>query len=124
MLENRLIRMLTIHRSLRRSQVSTATVSHVINSTAYVSPELRRRVLAAVRELGYQPSAVARSLRTKQTKTVGIVIPDITNPFFADVVRGAEDVLLQDGYTLIVGQFRWRSRKRKSSTTELSARNK
>lgn len=103
MLLNRFSKMVTIRQIADHARVSTATVSHVINSTAYVSPELRQRVLAAVRELGYQPSAVARSLRTKQTKTVGIVIPDIANPFFADVTRGAEDLLLQEGYTLIIG---------------------
>jgi LacI family transcriptional regulator len=85
------------------AQVSTATVSHVLNDTAYVSPRLRDRVLRAVRQLGYQPNALARSLRTKQTKTIGIVIPDITNPFFPAVVRGAEDVLSSRGYTLIIG---------------------
>ena len=103
--------MVTIRQIAEHARVSTATVSHVINSTAYVSPELRQRVLAAVRELGYQPSALARSLRTKQTKTVGIVIPDITNPFFADVVRGAEDLLLQEGYTLIIGNSDGEARK-------------
>jgi DNA-binding LacI/PurR family transcriptional regulator len=95
----------------KRAQVSTATVSNVINSTAYVSPELRRRVLAAIQEVGYQPSAVARSLRTKQTRTAGMVIPDITNPFFADVVRGAEDLLLLEGYTLIIGNSDGETRK-------------
>jgi len=103
--------MVTIRQIAEHARVSTATVSHVINSTSYVSPELRRRVLEAVRELGYQPSALARSLRTKQTKTVGIVIPDITNPFFADVVRGAEDMLLQEGYTLIIGNSDGEARK-------------
>jgi len=95
--------MATIQEVALRSRVSTATVSHVINESAYVNPKLHARVMKAVRELNYQPNAMARSLRTKKTKTAGIVIPDITNPFFADVVRGAEDILLQAGYTLIVG---------------------
>lgn len=86
-----------------RAAVSTATVSHVINQTAYVSPMLRERVVKAIRELNYQPNAVARSLKTKKSKTVGMIIPDITNPFFPAVVRGAEDVLLHEGYTLILG---------------------
>jgi LacI family transcriptional regulator len=68
-------------------------------------------VLASVRQLGYQPSALARSLRTKQSKTVGIIIPDITNPLFADVVRGAEDLFLQEGYTLIIGNSDGEARK-------------
>lgn len=86
-----------------RAHVSTATVSHVINDSAYVSPKLRERVLRAVREVDYHPNWMARSLRTKHTKTVGMIVADITNPFFASVVRGAEDLLNQEGYTLIIG---------------------
>jgi len=103
--------MITIRDIANLALVSTATVSHVVNSTAYVSPELRKRVVAAIRDLRYQPSALARSLRTKQTKTVGMIIPDITNPFFPQVVRGAEDLLLQEGYTLIVGNSDGETRK-------------
>ena len=95
--------MVTIGDIAVRSQVSTATVSHVINDSAYVSPKLRERVLRAVRELNYRPNWMARSLRTKQTKTVGIIVADIANPFFAAVVRGAEDLLNQEGYTLLIG---------------------
>lgn len=86
-----------------RAQVSQATVSHVINKTTYVSPRLRERVLKAIRELNYHPDAVARTLRTKQSHTVGMIIPNISDPFFDTVVRGAEDVLANEGYTLIVG---------------------
>ncbi len=85
------------------ARVSTATVSHVLNQTTYVSPALRQRVIQAMRELSYHPNAVARSLKTNQSKTVAMVIPDITNPFFPAVVRGAEDVLRHEGYTLILG---------------------
>src|SRR5260370_18827110 len=95
--------MATIKDIAARSQVSTATVSHVINGTSNVTPARRERVLRAIRELKYHPNAVARSLRTKQTRTVGMIAPDITNPFYPAVVRGAEDVLRQAGYTLIVG---------------------
>jgi LacI family transcriptional regulator len=86
-----------------RAQVSTATVSHVINKTAHVSSTLRERVLKAMRQLNYHPNAVARSLKTKRSKTVGMIIPDIANPFFPLVVRGAEDALRHEGYTLILG---------------------
>jgi LacI family transcriptional regulator len=95
--------MATLKSIAERTRVSVATVSNVINGTAYVSPKLRGRVLQAIRELNYHPNAVARSLRTKTSKTVGMIIPDITNPFFPAVVRGAEDVLLQEDYTLILG---------------------
>ena len=83
--------------------VSTMTVSNVMNHTSNVAPDLRKRVLRAITDLKYHPSAVARSLRTKRTYTIGMIMPDITNPFFPAVVRGAEDVLNGEGYTLIVG---------------------
>lgn len=66
----------TIRDVAPRAGVSIATVSHVINNTRHVSDELRSRVLAAVAELNYQPSGVARSLRSRQTPTIGMVIPD------------------------------------------------
>jgi LacI family transcriptional regulator len=85
------------------ARVSTATVSHVLNNSAYVSPKLRERVLKVVRDLNYHPNTLARSLKTRESKTVGMMITDITNAFYPAVVRGAEDVLAREGYTLIVG---------------------
>jgi LacI family transcriptional regulator len=72
--------MVTITDIALRAKVSTATVSHVLNGNYPVSACLRERVLKAVRELNYRPNAMARVLRTTRSKTVGIVIPDITNP--------------------------------------------
>lgn len=95
--------MMTMNDISVRARVSTATVSHVINQTTYVSPALRERVVKAIREFNYHPNSVARTLKTKKSKTVGMIIPDITNPFFPAVVRGAEDVLRHEGYTLILG---------------------
>lgn len=95
--------MITMKDVAARAGVSTMTVSNVINQTTNVAPELQRRVLRAIRDLKYHPSAIARSLRTKRTHTIGMIMPDITNPFFPAVVRGAEDVLNHGGYTLIVG---------------------
>lgn len=83
--------------------VSTATVSHVLNNTARVSPRLREQVLKVVRELNYQPNALARSLVTRRSNVVGMVITDIMNPFYGALTRGAEDVLARVGYTLLVG---------------------
>jgi LacI family transcriptional regulator len=74
--------MVTINDIAAHSAVSTATVSHVVNNSATVTPELRERVFSAVWEFKYPPNAVARDLKTRQTKTVGMIIPDITNPFF------------------------------------------
>ncbi|MBC7099315.1 LacI family DNA-binding transcriptional regulator [Candidatus Bipolaricaulota bacterium] len=79
-----------------------ATVSHVINGTRPVSPETAAKVWQAIRELDYHPNAVARSLRTRTTHVIGVVVSDITNPFFATLVRGAEDAAIAAGYSLIV----------------------
>jgi LacI family transcriptional regulator len=95
--------MTTLRHIARKAAVSTATVSNVLNDSLYVSPELRERVLAAVRELNYRPNTIARSLRVKRTHTVGMIVPDVTNPFFPAVVRGAEDVLARAGFTLVIG---------------------
>jgi LacI family transcriptional regulator len=86
----------------QRAGVSTATVSHVMNNTRYVSDALRTRVSAAIAELNYQPNGVARSLRRKQTRTIGMVIPDNCNPFFAEVTRGIEDASFEQGYNVIL----------------------
>jgi LacI family transcriptional regulator len=85
-----------------RAGVSVTTVSHVINETRPVSDELRRRVLVAMDELGYQPNRLARSLRRGQTHTIGMIIPDNANPFFAEVARGVEDASFENGYSLIL----------------------
>ncbi|MDC6166140.1 LacI family DNA-binding transcriptional regulator [Paucibacter sp. XJ19-41] len=71
--------------------VSFTTVSHVLNDTRPVSADARRRVLAAVEEIGYLPSAVARSLRKSETKIVGVLVPTVNNPFVAERVCGVED---------------------------------
>src|SRR5258707_15798321 len=95
--------MSTLRDVARKAAVSTATVSNVLNNALYVSPELRCRVLAAAKELHYRPNALAKNLRLQRSQTVGMVVPDITNPFFPAIVRGAEDVLTQAGHTLIIG---------------------
>ena len=75
------------------AKVSVATVSHVINESRYVAPETKERVLKAVAQLKYQRDGIARSLRRSKTDTIGVIISDITNPFFADLVRGIEDAI-------------------------------
>ena len=93
--------MATIKDVAKESGVSVGTVSHVLSGTTPVRPALRERVRAAMEKLDYQPNYVARSLKAKNTKTLGVVISDITNPFFPLVVRGAEDCALKQGYLLI-----------------------
>lgn len=76
----------------REAGVSIATVSRVLNDIDVVNEETKKKVLDAIKKLGYRPNIVARSLKTQRTKTVGILIPDISNQFYPEVVRGAEDV--------------------------------
>jgi len=95
--------MATIYDVAKRAGVSTYTVSTVLNKSAYVSPELTLRVQQAVRELDYTINGLARSLQTRRTHTIGMLIPDIANPFYAKVVRGVEDVCKRDGYSLVLG---------------------
>lgn len=85
-----------------RAGVSKTTVSHVINNTRFVEEETKQRVLQAIAELGYYPNAAARSLTTKRTGTIGVVISDATNLFFSEVMLGIEDVLQPENYGLIV----------------------
>jgi len=84
------------------ARVSVSTVSHVINKTRFVSDLTRQRVLKTMAEVSYYPNVVAQSLRRKKTNTVGLVISDITNPFFPEVVRGIEKQLIRKGYSIIL----------------------
>lgn len=83
--------------------VSVATVSRVLNGHPSVSPDARTRVLAAVEALGYRPNAVARSLRTDQTHTLGLVISDVLNPYFTALARSVEEAARAHGYSVIIG---------------------
>ncbi len=94
--------MANIYDVAKAAGVSIATVSAVINGTSYVSPKLEKRVRAAIRNLNYQPNLLARSLAKKQSHTLGMIVPDIANPFFPDVIRGAEDKAQEFGYSLLV----------------------
>src|SRR3954447_15846962 len=91
----------TIRDVARRAGVSVGTVSHVLTGSGSVGKARRERVLTAIRELNYRPNTVARSLKTRQTKMLGAIVSDITNPFFPQLVRGAEDAALQRHYILI-----------------------
>jgi LacI family transcriptional regulator len=92
----------TLHDVARAAGVSIATVSATINQSAYVSPELQARVHTAIKELGYHPDGIARSLKKRSTQTLGLIISDISNPFFTALVRGIEDAANARGYALIL----------------------
>jgi LacI family transcriptional regulator len=92
----------TIKDIARKADVSVATVSYVINKTRWVSPKLTSRVNAAIAELSYSPNAVAQSLRQSRTKTIGLIVPDNSNPFFAEIAKGVEDAGFDAGYSVIL----------------------
>jgi LacI family transcriptional regulator len=94
--------MATIREVAESAGVSYATVSHVINNTRLVSPETRQRVLTAMEALNYRPNALARSLRQGKTNTLGLVLPDSANPFFAEISRGIEDEAFKKGYSVFL----------------------
>ena len=94
--------MITIREVAESAGVSYATVSHVINNTRLVSQETRERVLAAMDALNYRPNALARSLRQGKTNTIGLVLPDSANPFFAEISRGIEDEAFKKGYSVFL----------------------
>jgi LacI family transcriptional regulator len=94
--------MATIKDVAKTAQVSITTVSHVINGTRHVSDKLRERVLCAMETLGYRPNAVAQSLRRGSTGTIGLILPDNANMFFAEIARIIEDLGFQNGYSVIL----------------------
>lgn len=93
--------MATLKEVAKRANVSVGTVSNVLNETAKVSNPIRERVMIAIRELEYHPNHVARSLKIRATKMLGMIVSDITNPFFSQMVRGAEDAALKRNYLLL-----------------------
>jgi LacI family transcriptional regulator len=86
----------------REAGVSLMTVSRVVNHKGDVSPDTQRRVLAIIDRLGYRPSGIARGLATRQTRTLGLVIPDVANAFFASVARGAESQAYSQDYNVFL----------------------
>lgn len=92
----------TIADVAREANVSTMTVSRVVNGKGETSEATRAKVQEVVTRLGYRPNGLARSLTLQRTFTLGFVVPDISNPFFPDIVRGAEDAAWQAGYTLVL----------------------
>lgn len=85
-----------------RAGLSVSTVSHVINNTRAVSDDSRQRVRSAMEDLGYKPNALARSLRRRKTNTLGMIVPDSANPFFAEVARAIEDASFAHNYSVIL----------------------
>lgn len=94
--------MTTIKDVSRYAGVSVATVSRVLNNINNVQTETKEKVLKAIADLDYKPNAVARSLYKKRSNTIGLIVPDITNPFFPELARAVEDTARKFGYTVIL----------------------
>lgn len=95
--------MATIKDVAKAAQVSVATVSRVLNDTGYVHIDTKTRVTQAMQELNYFPNEVARSLFKRESRLVGLILPDITNPFFPQLARGVEDEIHAHGFRLLFG---------------------
>jgi LacI family transcriptional regulator len=92
----------TIYDVAREAGVSMATVSRVLNGTAVVKEETKAKVLAAIEKLGYRPNAVARGLASKRTKTIGVILPDVSDLLLAEILRGIEDIATMYNYHIIL----------------------
>lgn len=94
--------MVSIKDVAKAAGVSTATVSRVLSKGEHVRPEVRKRVMTAVEQLAYRPNLQARSLRSQQTMTIGLIVSDIRNPFFTSISRAVEDTAYEQGYRLFL----------------------
>ncbi|WP_254060076.1 LacI family DNA-binding transcriptional regulator [Granulicella sp. L56] len=92
----------TMHDIAAHANVSVGTVSHVLNDTATVREVLKKRVLKSIEELGYSVNHLSRGLRRNKTNLIGVIIPDIMNPFFPAVVRGVEDLAFKSNYRVLL----------------------
>ena len=119
--EKELRNFVTISDVARLAGVSTATVSHTINSTRYVSGETKEKVYRAIAELGYTPDASARSFRTGKKKTIGFIVPDISNKFFATMIESVENYLSAHGYHLIIANTKEDPEREETNIRLLSA---
>ena len=94
--------MTTLKDVAKKSGVAVGTASAVINNKPWVSEKTRQRVLQAIKELNYQPNQLARNLRTQRTNTIGVIVPDITNPFFPQIIRNIGALAHKYGYSIIL----------------------
>jgi DNA-binding LacI/PurR family transcriptional regulator len=93
----------------RRAKVSTATVSRTINNPSLVDPKTAKRVWKAIEELRYYPNTQARSLVSGRSRIIGLIVSDITNPFFPELIKGFEDVAIHNGYEILISSTNYDS---------------
>ncbi|WP_347551432.1 LacI family DNA-binding transcriptional regulator [Pseudalkalibacillus hwajinpoensis] len=92
----------TIKEVAKKAEVSIATVSNVVNNTKFVSEKVRQRVLRVIDELDYQANTLAKSLRIQESRLIGVIVSDISNPFFSNVVKGIEEGTAKNGYNVLL----------------------
>jgi len=93
---------ITINDIAKRASVSPTTVSRVLNDSGYVKENTRKRILAAIMEMNYTPSAIARSLSKRETNTIGIIVPDITNTYFGEIIKGVSEIAEEKNLNIIL----------------------
>src|SRR5918993_711273 len=98
--------MATIQDVARTAGVSTATVSRVLSAPEVVAEATRQKVMLAIDLLGYAPNVAAKNLRTLRTEKILVTVPDISNPFFSQVIRGVEEAAMAAGYSVLLGDTR------------------
>lgn len=113
----------TIKDIARKMNISSATVSRALNGKTGVSESLRQEIMELARESGYQPNAIAQGLVRKTTNTIGLIIPDITNPYYPMIARGIEEAAREKNYQLFLGNSNWeRDREEQLIRTMISNR--
>lgn len=115
--------MITIKEIAERANVSRTTVSRVLNNSGYVSEDARKRVLHVIDETGYVPSAHAKSLRTKKTKVIGVILPKISTETSSRLVNGIDDVLAGEGYQILLANTNLHAEKEIEYIRLLKSRN-
>lgn len=103
--------MVTIKDIAQKVQISYATVSRALNNRPEVKEETRRKVLQAAREMGYRPNRIARSLVTKRSQCIGLIVPDIMNPFFAELAWGVDEAATAKGYNVYLCNTNWNEKR-------------
>ncbi|QZY56047.1 LacI family DNA-binding transcriptional regulator [Crassaminicella profunda] len=98
---------ITIKDIAKKLGISYTTVSRALNKKPEVNQATREKILLEAKKMGYQPNAIARGLVKKYTKTMGLIIPDITNPYFPEIARGVEDAARKEGYNVLLCNTNW-----------------
>src|SRR5580704_13235405 len=99
-------RHVTIRKVAKAAGASVSTISAALNNSDYVSAAMRKRIEEAIKELGYRPNDLARGLRLQKTHSIAIVVPDLSNNFYIELVRGAKDYSASANFTVLIGDSR------------------